>query len=128
MSGCRSCVSEVESTSHNMALFPPNPKVIASQFASTLRPLGAARQACPLALGRVRSRVLQFPWCGLISIRRFTYLFARGGASVTGRAHFFSSWAGLPTLSRASFLALAVTAHKHRALAGAKDRALSPDF
>jgi hypothetical protein len=31
----------------------------------------------------------QFPRHGLVSITRFTYLFARGGALVTGHADFF---------------------------------------
>jgi hypothetical protein len=38
----------------------------------------------------------QFSRHGLISITRFTYLFARGGALVTDRANFFSSWDGRP--------------------------------
>jgi hypothetical protein len=94
MSQRRSCVSEIVSASDNTALLPANPNVIASQFASTLRPLSTAPHTCPLASGRVGRRVSQFLWHGLISINRFTYLFARGGASVTGRAPFFRSVSG----------------------------------
>jgi hypothetical protein len=79
MSQRRSCVSEIGSASDYMALLPAKPNVIASQFASTLRPLSTAPHACPLASGRVGMRVSQFPWRGLISITRLpTYLRAAG--------------------------------------------------
>jgi hypothetical protein len=96
MSQGRSSVSAIESTSHNMALFPPNPNFTASQFAPTLRPLATVPHACPLASGRVGRRVSRFLWRGLISITRSTRLLARGGASVTGRAHFFRRGPAFP--------------------------------